>query len=355
MIPLFTRFPNLLPALPHRSVGSFPTPVEKLDGLGKKLGRGDLFVKCDNLSGPLYGGNKVRKLEFLLADAAKKGARRVITMGAAGSNHALATALYARAAGLKAALLLFEQPASSVVRNNLLTDAWAGADLHYEATFETLMKRLPEIMRRYAETDGCAPYFIPAGGSSATGAVGYVNAAFELKLQIDNDELPLPAVIFCPFGTMGTVAGLALGLRAAGLASRVVAARVVPKGVANREKCAALVDETATILCRRDPEFPQLHFSDCAIDLNHDYFEPGYGEASQTVIDAVALAESADDLHLDTTYSGKAFAAFIAAARAGKEGPLLFWNTKNSVPLPEEAMAIDYHRLPEPLHRYFEE
>jgi D-cysteine desulfhydrase len=354
MIPLFSAYPNLQNNLPHLPIGSFPTPVEKLDGLCRTLGTDGLFVKRDDVSGRIYGGNKVRKLEFLLADALRQKAVRVITTGAAGSNHALATALYAKAAGLKATLALFEQPPSPVVRDNLLMDAFTGADMVYEERFGRLAARFGDIVKHYEDLDGRAPYVIPAGGSSALGAVGYVNAAFELKEQIGRGELPEPAAIYLPVGTMGTAAGLMLGLRAAGVKSSVVPVRVAPAEVANSERFAQLFTEIAALLRGLDPSFPARALAREETGLSHDYFEPGYGVASQEVVAMVALAERTDGLHLDTTYSGKAFAAFVAAAHAAP-GPLLFWNTKNSRALPNEALALDYRVLPAPLHRYFEE
>ena len=260
MIPLFAKFPNLKDRLPHTPIGSFPTPVARLEGLSRETGASGLFVKCDDESGRIYGGNKVRKLEFLLADAVRQKAARVITTGAAGSNHALATAVYAKAAGLKATLVLFDQPTSSLVRNNLLMDAYCGADMVFEETFGKLAARFPEIVKSYEALDGHVPYVIPAGGSSPLGAVGYVNAAFELKGQIDRGTLPEPEAIFLPLGTMGTAAGLMLGLKAAGLGSRVVAVRVVPPVVANSGKLAALFDETLTLLRGLDPSFPLSAF-----------------------------------------------------------------------------------------------
>jgi 1-aminocyclopropane-1-carboxylate deaminase/D-cysteine desulfhydrase-like pyridoxal-dependent ACC family enzyme len=349
--PLFKQFERLGDELSFRTLGTFPTPVRRLAALCAVTGNGSLFIKQDDVSGLLYGGNKVRKLEFLLADALRQGAVRVITSGAAGSNHALATALYAQQAGLRATLILFDQPASCAVRNNLLMDARAGAETIYEERYERYGTVLRELLDHYLRTEGRAPYVIPAGGSSPVGVLGYVNAAFELRSQIENGLLPEPEAIYVPLGTMGTVAGLALGLSAAGLKSRIHAVRVIPAAIASREKCAALIMETGRLLGWGGVDGTGAE--KCVI-IDGGYFEPGYGLASPRVTDAVGAAQEREGLELDITYSGTAFAAFLSAALNKKAtGPLLFWNTKNSVPFPRDALSRDYRELPSAFHRFF--
>ena len=356
MLPLFTSYPALARSLPHLALGEFPTPVERLAGMERMTGRRNLFVKRDDMSGTVYGGNKVRKLEFLLAGAIESGASRVLTAGAAGSNHALATALYAREAGLKAVLLLSGQPNSPGVRANLLMDITAGAEVVYEEHYGNFTAMIDGLVEKYRRLDGRSPYVIPAGGSSPVGVIGYVNAAFELKEQIDRGVLPEPGAIYIPVGTMGTAAGLLLGLKAAGLRSRLVAVRVAPAALATSDKLLALVKETHGLLQKRDTAFPRVSIAGHEAALCNDFFEPGYGLASPEVKEAVAAAEAGGGMRLDTTYSGKAFAAFVKEARRDKSGgePLLFWNTKNSRPFPEGLMAADYRALPKPLQRYFE-
>jgi D-cysteine desulfhydrase len=354
-LPLFTRFPALAETLPHLSLGSMPTPVSPLAGLSRKLRRNNLFIKRDDLSGLVYGGNKVRKLEFLLADAKKQGAVRVITNGAAGSNHALATALYAQRAGLRATLVLSEQTPSPAIAGNLLADACAGAEMIYVERYNDIAAAVAEKVSQYKKTEGRAPYEIPAGGSSPLGAIGYVNAAFELWEQIDKGAIPEPGAIVVAFGTMGTAAGMLLGMKAAGLRAKLVAVRVVPAFVANGEKFTALFGTVNALLRSFDPSVPVFSPQDDDYTLCNDYYEPGYGSASKEVTDAIAALERSDGIHLDITYSGKAFAAFYALARdiAGNDVPLLFWNTKNSRELSKASALIDYHTLPAGFHKYF--
>ena len=171
--------------LPYVSLGEFPTPVQKLDQLGRQLGLDNLFIKRDDLSGKIYGGNKIRKLEFILGNALRTQVKEVLTFGAAGSNHALATAIYAKQLGLKSISMLVPQPNAQYVRRNLLMSYYCGAELH-------LLPNIPFIapltnpavlyqLLRHGLKRGQFPMVIPMGGSSPLGSVGFVNAAFELK------------------------------------------------------------------------------------------------------------------------------------------------------------------------------
>jgi 1-aminocyclopropane-1-carboxylate deaminase/D-cysteine desulfhydrase-like pyridoxal-dependent ACC family enzyme len=354
--PLFTRFPQLKQSFPHRSLGTFPTTITRLETLCAETGKESLFVKHDDISGPLYGGNKVRKLEFLLAEALRQGAVRVITSGGAGSNHALATALYAHQVGLKTTLILFDQPVSEAVRENLLRDAGSGAEMIYEERYENLGNLLYELVDRYQRIEGAMPYVIPVGGSSPIGVLGYVNAALELDEQIKKGIVPEPQTIFVPFGSMGTVAGLVFGLRAVGVKSRIHAVRVVPASLANGKKCNELINQVGRLLRNADASFPEVDVGTYDMTVDHDFFEPGYGLATQTVLDAVHKGWETDRLNLDVTYSGKAFAAFLSAAQGRKAaGPLLFWDTKNSRPFPREDLTRHYQELPTSFHRFFME
>ena len=130
MIPLFERYPGMKDKLDHVPLGSFPTPVESLERLGREIGVNDLYVKRDDLSGEAYAGNKVRKLEFVLARVLAKGAKEVLTFGYAGSNHATATAVYAEQLGLRSISMLLPQPNADYVRRNLLLSYRCNAELH---------------------------------------------------------------------------------------------------------------------------------------------------------------------------------------------------------------------------------
>jgi len=357
-LPLFSSFPRLRQALPHCHIGGFPTPVEPLAGIASRTGRsGGLFIKRDDLSASLYGGNKIRKLEFLLAAARRAGAKRVITSGAAGSNHALATALYARKMGFAVTLMLAEQPYLPTIGSTLMADFACGAELFHDDTYAQHRKHLQAVAEHYLNVEGVAPYVIVGGGSSALGAAGFVNAAFELREQIKNGSLPEPAAIYVAFGTMGTVAGLLIGLRAANIRSKIVAVSVVPDVVANEEKFAILFEDTCRLLCDADPAFPRVTLNRDDYCINYDFLGEGYGICTSAGLAAMEEFKSGDDIALDPVYTGKTAAAFLEDARSGgglREKNLLFWHTKSkNFPRLPQGAGSDFHRLPREFHRYF--
>jgi D-cysteine desulfhydrase len=336
-------------------LGEFPTPVEKISGLCRRFSRDNLYIKRDDLSSSIYGGNKVRKLEFLLADALKQGVVRVMTSGGVGSNHALATAIYARHVGLKTTLMLYRQINSRSVRENLLMDRFCGADLFHHDTYQEHLQAFENKRRHFETTDGKSPYIIPLGGSSPVGALGYVNAGFELAEQITAGMLPIPSRIYLALGTMGTAAGMLLGLKAAGITTRLHVVRVVPPYVADRDKFLLLFGQINGLLKGLDPSFPLCSIDPGDLTIHHEYFGGTYGLYTQEAVNAIELLRESDGILLDGTYTGKACAALIADVGSGGDEPLLFWNTKNSRPLPAEALATDYRTLPAQFHHYFTE
>ncbi|OYD16756.1 hypothetical protein CH333_02580 [candidate division WOR-3 bacterium JGI_Cruoil_03_44_89] len=357
MIPLFGYYPLLGERLPHISLGEFPTPVEKLDRLGGDLGLDRLYIKQDSLSGGVYGGNKIRKLEFLLGRALRANAKEVLTFGAAGSNHALATAIYAQRVGLKSISMLKPQPNAHYVHRNLLMSYYCGAELHHYRNMQ--FRALGSIYQllRHRLREGCFPLVIPSGGSSPLGVTGFVNAAFELKRQLLEEEIPEPDCIYVALGTMGTAVGLMLGLKAADLRSRVVSVRVVDEKIANAKKMVKLFHKTNAFLHSRDPSFSKFEFSGRDIDIRHGFFGRRYALFTEEGMEAVARMERSEGMKLEGTYTGKAFAALIDdAEKHHLEGKVvLFWNTYNSRDFTDVIKTVDYRRLPKCLHRYFEE
>ena len=145
MIPLFEQYPLLREKLAYVPLGEFPTPVQKLETLGAELGISQLYIKRDDLSGKLYGGNKPRQLEFILGQVLRSKAREVMTFGGAGSNHALATAIYARQVGVKSISMLMPQPNAQYVRRNLLMSQYCGAELHLCGTGLESVRNMPLV------------------------------------------------------------------------------------------------------------------------------------------------------------------------------------------------------------------
>lgn len=336
---LVRRFPALR-GVPWVSLMPGPSPVERASGLERRLKIAGVFVKRDDLSAPLYAGGKPRKLEFLLGEALEQGHSRVVTWGGVGSNQAVATAAHAGQLGLATTLLLLPQQATPEVKANLLADAHFGATLELVAS----QKRASEL----AQAAGA--YAIPIGGSSPLGNLGFVNAALELDEQIRAGELPEPDAVYIPMGTMGSAVGLAIGLRAAGRKTRVVAVRASNLNTSSREHFETLFDETLAYISARDPSFPRIDFSDAAVVLEGAQLGKGYAIPTDAGRRAVALARELAGLELETTYTGKALAQLIADAPRLSDSTVLFWNTHNSRPLPGD--DGDRERVPDELRGY---
>ena len=350
-LPLFKHYPDLEDALPRVPLGNFPTPVQRLS----HLGHDNLWIKRDDLSSDIYGGNKVRKLEFVLADALKKGRNRVITMGGIGTNHGLASAIFCHELGLRCKLLLFNQPMNSYVKRNMLLFLKYGAELVYLKgalrTGATLLLTQRLLNPR--------AYILEAGGSSPLGTVGIVNAMLELKEQIDAGILPEPRYIFCPLGSNGTMAGLSLGALLAGLSTTVIGVRVTmnavgPIAIATAKTVENLMRKTYALLKKHSRGVPDITIPpQRVID---DYVGEGYGCATRECRDALALMNDREGIALDPTYTAKTFAAlcdFIKTPGHEKE-PILFWNTYSSVDMTKQAQSVDYRRLPPELRRIYE-
>jgi 1-aminocyclopropane-1-carboxylate deaminase/D-cysteine desulfhydrase-like pyridoxal-dependent ACC family enzyme len=352
---LFKRFPRLAATLPAIELGAWPTPVQAANPSSLPGRCAGAWIKRDDRCAEPYGGNKVRKLEFLLADALLKGHDAVFTFGVAGSNHALATAIYAQQVGLEALLLLTPQSNSSFVGRNLKLGRWAGARQLHCAT-EAEANRMARILGLRGGSARPPPYRIPGGGSSPLGAVGFVNAGLELAAQVRAGLIPEPDYLYVALGTMGTAAGLALGLAAAGLRTRLVLVRVVRADIASPQRFRALYHGAARLLHRRDPRFPLAPLDAARIEVRHEFIGPGYARFTDEGMAALAFARQAFDIGLEGTYTGKALAALLADLRAGRLANcnVLFWNTYNGQPMPADAMALDYRELPPPFHRYFE-
>jgi len=357
MIPLFAKYPSLKERLPYVSLGEFPTPIAHLSKLGREIGADHLYLKHDGLSGSLYGGNKIRKLEFILADVLQKKAKQVFTFGFAGSNHSLATAVYAHKMKFKCISMLLSQPNAQYVRRNLLYSHVCGAELHHYKNEMTMY--MPALIRLFGHflKHGKLPYIILPGGSSPIGAVGYVNAALELKEQIATGLLPEPDQVFVPLGTTGTAVGLMLGLRAAGLKTHVVSVRVVDEKFGNKEKFIKLFRKTLELIRSIDSTFPHMKIADDEIDIEHNFFGEQYAGFTEQGMTAVNLVTKSEGIKLDGTYTGKAMAALIDRVRnhSLRNQVILFWNTYNARDFSGNIKGVDYHLLPRRFHRYFEE
>ena len=356
-IPLFQHYPAMRGQIPYVSFADLPTPVEKLDRMGSELGLEQLYIKRDDATSTIYGGNKVRKLEFLLGLALQTKAREVMTFGGAGSNHATATAVHAHQVGLRSISMLMPQPNAQYVRNNLLMSYHHGAELHqYSNGLLLKLGTFWELLLHRIKV-GRAPQVIPYGGASPLGTIGFVNAAFELKQQIEEGKVPEPDLLYVAMGSVSTAVGLVLGLKAAGLKTRVVPVRVVPSQTANPTKFVTLFNETSILLHAADPAFPIYGLPEDEVVIVHDFFGSGYGALTKEGVEAIRWAGESEGIKLDVTYTGKTFAALIDATRKGelKNQVVLFWLTLNSRDFSSAVADIDYRELPRCFHRYFEE
>ena len=352
--PIFERFPDLREALPHVALGVLPTPVQHAEKIAERLGVGGLYIKRDDLSGEAYGGNKVRKLEFLLGDALRVGAREVLTFGAAGSNHALATAVYARQLGLEVHSYLLPQPNARYVGCNLLAAAGVGAHLHFFEDREHAQAAAWAHATRMQMEHGEDPYVIPFGGTTPMSAAGDADAGLELAWQIEAGELPVPDVVYVAFGSMGTAAGVALGLALAGIDTEVRAVRVVPSLLSPVSQWQQLLTDALALLATGGAVLP-----DDALDrvrIVDGYLGEGYAKFTPEGVEAIEMVRDLAGVTLEGTYTGKTFAALVAEARAGALAGknVLFWNTYNSRDLGPLSAGVDYHELEPGLHSFFE-
>lgn len=365
-IPLFVYHPGLQEKLSYLSLGDFPTPIEQLKTFSAELGTDNLYVKRDDLSGKqyenggrLFGGNKLRKLEFLLADAIKHKAKTILTFGSAGSNHAVVTVAYAHQLGLKSIAMLKPQPNARNVRRNLLMMHHCGAELHlYPNDNVRSLGALYAFFRNKQQYDNF-PYVIPTGGSCPIGIIGFVNAAFELKDQIDQGVMPEPDYIYVPTGSMGTAAGLMLGIKAAQLKTTVVAVAVEPEEKSNAftQGIVDLFHQTNALLHSLDASFPIFECTEKDVCVAHNFCGLEYGLFTPEGIDAIKLLNKTEGIILDGTYSSKALAALIHDVRnhhIDSNETVLFWNTYCSQDFSDIVSHIDYTELPYCFHSYFE-
>lgn len=317
---LHARFPDLVETLPHLPLSQRPTPVGELAGLG-------VWVKEDGRFGAGgWGGNKVRKLEWLIPDARRRGRRSILTFGGLGTNWGLATALYAREHGLATALALVDQPVDDHVRAQLARLEASGARIHRTHTKARTVAALPWLLARNAR-GGRPPYLLPAGGSSPLGAVGYVEAALEIAAQVEAGALPEPAHVVVAVGTGGTAAGLALGFQLAGLRTRVLGIVVNDQLRLDAPVLARLARRSAKLLRRRGADLGPLRLGPDLLDLTQAQIGAGYGHRTEAAARATALAAE-DGLALDPVYTAKAMAGLLALRTEGRlAGPILFVHT----------------------------
>lgn len=320
--PLFDAFPRL-GVFPRAGLLDGVTSVHPMSGVN------DVWIKRDDLSASDFGGNKIRKLDLLLAQAHARGKREVLTFGYSGSNFVAATAWHGRKLGLTTQAVLLPQADAPYVADNLATGLHAGARLHLAHRSRGAVSRALAVSAASLLRHGRMPVWIPPGGSSPLGALGFVNAAFELKAQIDAGAMPAPARLYVAFSSMGTVAGLAIGLALAGLDTRIEAIQVVGNEFASPARLDRLIQSTRQLLRRVDASACPSRIAE--VRVRPEFHGDGYAIASAATKDAMRRFDTATGALSDSAYSGKAIAALYADHDAGRlQGSTLYWHTFNA-------------------------
>ncbi len=311
------------------------TPVIHLSRLASRLGRSDLWLKNDAATGKLCGGGKVRKLEFLLGAARSRQASEIVTFGGVGSNHAVATCLYARSIGMNVRLFLSPHPLSAggIAMTNLQVSHACGARISIVTYPHRVLRERGWQVAGRVRRDGTT-VSIPSGGSSPVGCIGYAAAAFELCAQIARGQVPRPATIFVPVGSGGVLAGLHAGfailespieLVGVRIARTCATARVVANLSARTMRALGFTAPPASVHPRALP----------TMRVMSGFYGVGYARPTPASRHAVQLLEETEGIQLENTYTGKAMAAALEyqGRKRGRRGPILFWNTANGVDL----------------------
>jgi L-cysteate sulfo-lyase len=290
-----------------------PTPLEPMPNLTRQLGGPTLWVKRDDCTGLAFGGNKVRKLEFLLGDALAQGATHVVTHGATQSNHVRQTAAAANKVGLRCTALLEERVTGRgeeyESNGNVLLDRILGCALERRPAGLDMSQELAAVGERLRAA-GERPYLIPGGGSTPVGALGYVVAAQELLAQANDLGLRVDRVVHAT-GSAGTQSGLVAGLEGANTGIHVLGICVRNPRAKQEENVHREAQRTWELLGIRG-ELPRE-----AVEANGDWVGAGYGQPTEAMVEAVTLAARLEGLLLDPVYTGKAMAGLIGLVRAG--------------------------------------
>ena len=324
---LFTAFPALREQIPFLPLAHAPTPVTRLDALASYLGRDDVWMKRDDLASPLYGGNKIRRYEFVLADAIARGAKRVVTAGGIASTQVMATATFCQALDLELTAVLFDQDLTRFAQQALRVNASAGARLVRGGGYAPTALRLLGTLARQRDA-----YFIAPGASHALANIGYVDAMLELAAQVAQGLCPRPDVIVVPTGSAGTLAALAVGAAHLGWDTEVVGARIATLLVTNGFTVRGRIRATAGFLARRAGDFSLKTAPRWRLD--HGVIGGGYGVPTEESVANIARVRSVLGVDGEVTYSGKSLAALRRVAQdprwRGKN--VLLWQTLSSAP-----------------------
>ncbi|WP_235618854.1 1-aminocyclopropane-1-carboxylate deaminase/D-cysteine desulfhydrase [Embleya scabrispora] len=330
---LYERFPSHDPDAPffrHLPLGERPTPVGRLTGLAD--GAAEVWIKDESGFGDLWGGNKVRKLEWVIAEALARRSPTVLTFGALGTDHGLATARFARAHGLGVALALADQPLDEHARLRSEQLEACGATIHRTRTKGRTRLSAPWLILRHGRFVGGRfrpAYVLPPGGSSPVGMLGYVECGLEIAAQVGAGELPEPSHVVLPVGSGGTAAGLALGLRLAGLRTRVTGVVVNDQLRADSERIARMANKTARLLRKRTGDFRVAGPRPEDVTTTRDWLGTGYGHPTPEAERVIRDSRTIGGPELEPVYTAKALAALRDMNARGDlgDGAVLYLHT----------------------------
>lgn len=313
----------LLDTLPRVALAHVPTALEAAPRLGSAIGLPRLWVKRDDCTGLAMGGNKARKLEYLVADAVAQSADVLLTTGGVQSNHARMTAAAACKVGMQSILFLCDAPPEAE-QGNLLLDRIYGAEVRFIPGFS--LRGMHEAMDAAAadlRERGRRPYIIPVGGSTPLGCMGYVRAVRELAEQSQSLGLRIDALTVAT-GSTGTLSGILLGVRLFLPGTRVYGVSVSPRAEPGKRKCAQIVAEAAALLEVDWQPAP------AEIPIFDDWLGPDYGVPTPEGLEAIRLAAQLEGYLLDPVYTGKALAGTRGLAERGDlraDETVVFWHT----------------------------
>ncbi|MGH8811371.1 MAG: D-cysteine desulfhydrase [Advenella sp.] len=323
-----------LAAYPRIRLGHFPTPLEFMPNLTRHLDGPNIYIKRDDCTGLATGGNKTRKLEFLVAQAIAEGADTLITQGAVQSNHARQTIAAAARTGMKCKVLLEQRVPDAdneyESSGNVLLDDLMGGQIVARLPSGTDMQQAMEQLASQLRSTGAKPYVIPGGGSTPVGALGYVACAQELLSQSFEAGMRIDHVVHAT-GSTGTQAGLVVGLRASNSGIPVFGISVRMSKQKQEENVWKLVQSTVDYM-----GLPASSVERADIVANSDFVGDGYGIATDAMVEAVRLTAEQEAILLDPVYSGKGMAGLIGLIRLGhfrKGENVLFIHTGGAVGL----------------------
>lgn len=326
---IFDELPGLANVTPWIPLADVPTAVERCSAIEDWLGSRNVWMKRDDQISSLYGGNKVRRYEFLLADAKARGKKRIVTVGGLASTQAMATVLFGRRLGFHVTVVLFDQPITKFAQDAVRGFIDAGAEVVYGGGYAMT------AYRAWKAHDDDA-YFIMPGAAGPRANLGYVDAMFELADQVERGEMPRPAAIVLPTGSSGTLAALALGAAHLGWKTEIIGVRITTALACNRLTVGHIVNDTDRWLAKKDPRWKPMRKL-VKWSLYGDALGKGYGHPTPEAIEGAAQVEKLIGAKGEVTYSGKVLAALRVMAKKRPDEPILLWNTLSQVrPTPRD-------------------